>query len=229
MIATSERTALVVMRSAVRIGRSTETTRGTLAAPRRVPSPNIRPNMTKISTGMPTLPKKPSGSRTKIFVSSQASFQRPRNMSVSNRVAGQAEEHILERRELGAKVGDGDPVGGDALDHAGHDVCSRSADRQLRTFARDRLNLRNGPEAFQGGQIVGDDDHGALWAMSLHELARRADVDDAAVVDDGHSVAEALGFFHQVRRQEHGLAALPDVAHQVPDRAARLGIESGRQ
>ena len=65
--------------------------------------------------------------------------------------------------------------------------------------------------------------------MPPHELGRRADVDDAAVVDDRHAVAEPLGFLHQVRRQKDRLAALADAAHEIPDRPPRLRVESGRQ
>ena len=65
--------------------------------------------------------------------------------------------------------------------------------------------------------------------MPPHELGRRADVDDAAVVDDRHAIAEPLGLLHQMRRQEDCLAALANAAHEIPDRAPRLRIEAGRQ
>ena len=54
-------------------------------------------------------------------------------------------------------------------------------------------------------------------------------LDQAPVLDDGDAIAEPLGLFHQVRREEHRRAAVPDVGHELPDRAARLRIEAGRE
>ena len=65
--------------------------------------------------------------------------------------------------------------------------------------------------------------------MPPHELGRRADVDDASVVEDGHAVAQPLGLLHEMRRQKDGLAALADAAHQIPDRPPRLRVEPCRQ
>jgi len=42
-------------------------------------------------------------------------------------------------------------------------------------------------------------------------------------------VAQPLGFFHEVRGEEDRLTALADAAHQVPHRAAGLGVEAGCQ
>src|SRR5262249_33888897 len=44
---------------------------------------NRRPTMANINTGTSKVPKTPSGSRTKILISSQVSFQRPRSMKSS--------------------------------------------------------------------------------------------------------------------------------------------------
>ncbi len=84
-------------------------------------------------------------------------------------------------------------------------------------------------EALERRGIVSRHDHRPLRAVSAHQLAWRADIDDPAVVDDGDAVAQALRLFHQVCGQEDGLAALADAAHEVPDRASRLRVESGRQ
>src|ERR1043165_6648426 len=87
-----------------------------MAAPRM-----RRPNTTNTSTGTPRVPKRPIGSRAKTLISSQASCQSP-FISVPDRVAGQTEEHVLERRHGGVEVGDGDAVARDALDHVGHET-----------------------------------------------------------------------------------------------------------
>src|SRR6185436_19936345 len=105
------------MRRELNTGRSSSTERRPEAA-----SPlNRRPSATNSSTGIPTVPNRPSGSRTKILISGHVSFQSPRSMSpsVSNRVTGQPEKDILERREHGAEVGDPDSMFGEALDHVG--------------------------------------------------------------------------------------------------------------
>jgi hypothetical protein len=65
--------------------------------------------------------------------------------------------------------------------------------------------------------------------VAIDEPLRRVDVDDAAVLDDRHPVAQPLCLLHQMRRQEHRLAALADAAHELPDCAPRLGIETRRQ
>src|SRR5439155_18992528 len=103
---------LVAIRSAAKIGRSTETTRGRSGEPLWIRGPNTQPSTTKISTGTPA-PNTPNGSRTKILISSQVSLHSPRSMmsaaSVANHVAGQFEKDVLECRELGAKVDHPDP------------------------------------------------------------------------------------------------------------------------
>ncbi len=42
--------------------------------------PKMRPNTTNTTTGIPTVPMRPSGSRTKILISSQVSFRSWRNI-----------------------------------------------------------------------------------------------------------------------------------------------------
>ena len=71
--------------------------------------------------------------------------------------------------------------------------------------------------------------HGALGAVFLDQSRRRVDVEDAALLDDGDTIAQPLRFFHQVRGEKHRLAAVANAAHQIPNRAARLRVETGRQ
>src|SRR5437667_4625840 len=130
MIATRDRTVLRAIRTEARIGRSTEITRGTSAATRRLSEPNIWPNTTKINTGIPTMPMTPSGSRTKILISSQVSFESPRSTvsaaSVPNHVASQLEKDVLERRKLCAEVDHPYPVFRQTLDHVRHQIAPGS-------------------------------------------------------------------------------------------------------
>ena len=77
MIVMSDRTALTASSSAAKIGRSLATARGTFGEGPRISRPNMRPNRTKITIGS-SVPKTPSGSRTKILISSHVSFHSPR-------------------------------------------------------------------------------------------------------------------------------------------------------
>src|ERR671925_1034775 len=66
-------------------------------------------------------------------------------------------------------------------------------------------------------------------AKRLHQLTRRAEGDDATVVDDRDAIAQALRFLHIVRRQHNRSPTLPQVANELPKLAARLRIEAGRR
>src|SRR5688572_15935934 len=118
MIVTSETTALVSISMAASTGRLVRRNASScdagVASPRRTP-----PTPRKRSTGTPTVPKRPSGSRTKILISSHASCERLL-ISIPNRVAGEAQEHVLERRHDGVEVGHGDGVTRHTLDDVGH-------------------------------------------------------------------------------------------------------------
>src|SRR6185436_16338668 len=123
MIATSDSTALVAIKSDVRTGKSAVMNRGASGGVCPGRRPNSRPRTTNIITGMPTVPNTPNGSRMKILSSSQVSLNSPRSMvgtSVANPVPGQPEEDVLECRQLGAEVGHANPMIGQTLDHVGH-------------------------------------------------------------------------------------------------------------
>src|SRR6478735_676584 len=124
MIVTSDSTALSAIISAPRIGTSTSTTEPGAAGPFPPLRLSIRPRTENTSTGITTEPKTPSGSRRKIFSSSQVSFPRPLSIasssSIPDRMAGEAEEDVLERRLNSTEVGDPDAVLGEALDHVRH-------------------------------------------------------------------------------------------------------------
>src|SRR4029079_13941236 len=82
--------------------------------------PNIRPSTTKTRTGTRTVPMTPSGSRTKILISSHVSVSRPLNIrrpSVPARMAGGVEEHVFQCRSVGAKIRDLDLTIRDTANH----------------------------------------------------------------------------------------------------------------
>src|SRR3954469_20809401 len=88
-------------------------------AARASAGPASRPNARKTITGMPTVPKTPIGSRTKIFTSSQVSRSRFTEWSLANRSAGQPQEDVLERWQFSPKIGDADAMLRDAGDGVG--------------------------------------------------------------------------------------------------------------
>src|SRR5882724_2037553 len=150
MIVTSDSTALIAIMIAANTGRSMVSRPLSASGEVRIRLlPASRPRPTNISTGISTVPSAPSGSRMKILISSQVSFNSPRHISspqspssvsVANRVAGDREEHVLERRQQRAEVGRADPVLGQALDHVGHEVFAAAADGEALIDALDRVD-----------------------------------------------------------------------------------------
>src|SRR5688572_28662632 len=228
MIVTSDSTALMVMNTATSTGRSIRRKLFTPRGGRRPPPPASRLIARNSSTGMPTVPNTPIGSRMKILISSHVSFRSPRT-SVSDQVAGQLEVRILERRQRGAEVGDPDAMLRRAADYMRHEVFARSADRELAAADGDLVDVRNRAEPVARAGIVGRHGHRPLGTMPRDQRLGSVDLDDAAVLDDRHAIAQPLGLLHQVRRQKHRLAARADAAHQVPAGTARLRIEPGGQ
>src|SRR4029078_9719822 len=81
--------------------------------------------------------------------------------------------------------------------------------RSVRLNGIDRWD-RTEPSGGRG--IVGRDVDGALGAVPLHELRRRARGGAPAVSDDRDPIAETLRLLHQMGREKHGLTALADTA-----------------
>ncbi len=101
MMVTSESTALTAISMAASTGTSTREVLDARIGPRRAVSPNCARAPGRAPPASPTVPMRPSGSRTKILISSQVRFQQSaqhRQSSVPDRMAGQLEEHVLERR-----------------------------------------------------------------------------------------------------------------------------------
>src|SRR5262245_24723006 len=89
----------------------------------RATAPSTRPITMQTSTGTPTEPKAPSGSRMNTLISIHVSHNRPRSIiSIANGVTGKGEKHVLERWQHRSKVGDADPVRRDAVDHVRHQI-----------------------------------------------------------------------------------------------------------
>src|SRR5919197_2773203 len=233
-MAMSDSTALAAIRTETKIGRSAERKRGASGTPVRARGPSRRPSTTKISTGMKTVPITPRGSRTKILISSQVSRHSPRSImpashSLADGVAGQPEEDVLERRHFGAEIDHPHPMLGETLNHLGDEIVTTAANSHAESFDGHRIDLWNIAKVRGRRLVVGRDDHRVLGTMPPHELGRRADVDNATVIDDRHPIAQPLGLLHQMRRQQHGLAALADAADEIPTRPPRLRVEPGRQ
>src|SRR6476659_8531140 len=120
----SESTALKVMRMAASTGSSVPTNPAIRGGGEDKRLPKMRPNTTNTTTGIPTVPMRPSGSRTKILISSQVSFRSWRNISAPNRMPRHLQEHVLERRQHGPEVRDVDAVFRQAVDHVRHEIVS---------------------------------------------------------------------------------------------------------
>src|SRR5580700_10350181 len=111
IIVTRESTALMAISSDAKTGRPTR--RKLLAATDDGASLRLatRPQARKIRTGNPMVPNAPSGSRRKILISIQVSFQSPRSIMISlfaNRATGKLEKHVLKVRENRTEIGDPD-------------------------------------------------------------------------------------------------------------------------
>ncbi len=61
------------------------------------------------------------------------------------------------------------------------------------------------------------------------ETLRRVERHDPAVADHRDAIAQPLRFLHEMRREQHGHAAVAHRAHEIPDAAACLRIEPGRE
>src|SRR5688500_4841016 len=151
--------------------------------------------ITNMSTGIPMVPKTPIGSRRKILISSQVSFRSPR-MSVANQPAGELEIRILERRHGRAEVGDPDAVLGDASDHIGHQILTRSLNGDPRAVDRDLRDPRDRSKTVDCLGIVGNQYDGPFGAVPRDQPLGTVDLDDPPMLDDCHPIAEALGLFH---------------------------------
>src|SRR2546423_5134354 len=147
--------------------------------------------------------------------------------SVAERMSGELEEDIFEIRCLRPEVGDGDVVLRQAADDIGDQSFAGSADRVARIVLRHQLSAGNPREGFGRVPINRGHCHATLRTILVDESLRLVDVDDAPAIDDRNAIAQPLGFFHQMRGEKDSFAARTDVAHQIPDLASGLRIETG--
>ena len=220
----------------VKIGRSTETKRGTSGDASRTCGPSSRLITTNSSTGTPTVPRRPSARARRSSRSSQVSVSRVRaalfrEASVSNHVPSQFEKDVLERWELRAEVDDPNPMLRQAMDDLGHEIIPAAANRDVHPLAAHRVDVRNRSKALYGGRIFGGHKDRSLGAVPPHELVGRSDVDDATVVDDRHPVAEAFRFsMRWVVERRFSHARMPRTKSHVARRAcgSRPVVNSSR-
>src|SRR6266478_7406400 len=107
MIVTSDNTPLSAISTDTKTGSPTRTNSAAGIARGGSPPPMKWPTPTNTRTGRMIDPNAPSGSRRKILISSQVSFQSPCNMALSalvaNRMAGQLQKDVLEVGQHGAE------------------------------------------------------------------------------------------------------------------------------
>src|SRR5215469_873107 len=171
MIVTSESTALSVIRIEPRTGTPTRRKLFGESEGSETRWPSIRPTTTNTSTGMTIIPNAPSGSRKKTLISIQVSVQSPRNMAallIADRVASELEKDVFEVGQHRPEIGNLDAVFRHAVNHIGHEVVPRPANRQAGIYARDRLKSWHRSKPFFGSWVVCREHHGALRAVPLH-------------------------------------------------------------
>ena len=119
----------------MRIGRSIEKWPRQPGAPLRICGPTRRPRTTKIRTGIATELIRPSGSRTKIFdfepgQSPESTEHVGSVHSVTNHMASQLEEHVLERRRSVRKSTTWNLMFRDTMNHLCDEIAP-AADHEL--------------------------------------------------------------------------------------------------
>src|SRR5262249_38166190 len=87
---------------------------------------------------------------------------------------------------------------------------------------------------YAGEQFVGDGGLGRVvddvWRVEArHEIRRRAERDDLAVIHDGHAVAGALGLLHVVRREQGRAAGRLVDGDALPEREGALRLQARRR
>src|ERR1700733_4409033 len=190
----------------------------------------IRPKPRKIRTGNPMVPNAPSGSRRKIFISIQVSFQSPRSIMISlfaNRATGKLEKDVLKVGKNRAEIGDPDTAFGKTMNHFGHQGVPPAANSDSLPTADHVIHSWHRPKVLCRDWVIRSESDGSLWAMPVDEPTRGVDVDDPSVLNDSYPVTQPLGLLHLVCGQEDRFAAISDATHQIPDYPSRLRVQSG--
>src|SRR5215467_563266 len=109
MMVTSDNTPLSAMSTDTKTGRPTRRNPAVGREPGIIRRPPNRLTAAKTTTGNKIDPNAPSGSRRKILISSQVSFQSPRSiagsLSIANRMAGQFQKDVLQVGQHSAEIG----------------------------------------------------------------------------------------------------------------------------
>src|SRR5262249_38595517 len=139
MIVTSDNTPLSAMSTDTKTGSPARKNPAAGSEPGVNRPPANRLPATKIRTGNKIDPNAPSGSRRKILISSQVSFQSPRNIaespSIADRMACQFQKDVLQVRQHGSEVCDPDPILGETVNHLCHEVVAPPLKSKLRVLA----------------------------------------------------------------------------------------------
>src|SRR5271167_1098722 len=145
MIVTSDSTPLSAISTDTKTGSPTPMNPVVAIALVTRPPPDNRPTTKNTRTGRMIEPNAPSGSRRKILISSQVSFQSPQNivclafassLLIANRMAGQLQKDVFQAGQHRAKIGDSDAVLGQTLDHLSHEVVAQPLNRESRVSSR---------------------------------------------------------------------------------------------
>ena len=124
------------------------------------------------------------------------------------------------------------PLASEPLDHLDDGARGPAGDHRdprAAVIERDLLRLAPLRRHARGQRRRAFDRDGGSGQGALLNLARRADGDDAALVDDGHAVAELLGLLDVVGGEQDGALLAAEVLHQLVNLQARLRIEAGRR
>ena len=152
--------------------------------------------------------------------------------AASARVAGQRQEHVVERRAPQRDVVDADAAPRRAAAPPRRSLPLRwrsgtRSDVRPRATARSSDIGASAATAAVACAAVVQPDLEALAADAVLELVGRALGDDAAVVDDRDPVGEAVGLVEVLRRQQHGRAAGDERPRWLPEPEPAARVEAG--
>src|SRR5215218_6679307 len=139
-------------------------------------------------------------------------------------------EHVLECRRMRHQLVEREPALGERAEDGRHGA------RQLHCLQRpsplvhprglhaveplERSGVQRAVHVTRHGEL-----HHVLRAETRDQLARRAERYHTSMIDDRHAVAQPLGLVHVVRRQHDAPSTCFELRDQIPQLAARLGIE----
>ena len=166
-----------------------------------------------------------TGSRASSLISSHVSLEQDRHLLL-HRVAGEAQEDVLERGLLDAQVGRRDAVGDE---RGGRRARARGRRRAPRRAGRAAAPCRRAapPPASRRPSASVENTTVHVLGVLGDQLGRRALGDDASRVHHGDAVAEPLRLLHEVRDEDDRRAHVAHSSHQVPGHAARGRVEPG--